>query len=246
MRAPVLASYDIKLPNWPAGVAPLRIVQISDSHANTRFMPASRLQRVVDRVNALKPDIVVLTGDYAGDGVLGTDPLPPDQAVAPFAGLKARLGVYAVLGNHDHLFERREIKAALERAHVRLLNNERTRVGPVMIAGIDDWNVGRPDLSRALYAIDPARPTILLSHTPDAFPRVDRQVGLTLAGHTHGGQIAPPLIGPILTASIYGRRYVHGHVAENGHDLIVSAGLGTSVLPIRIGVPPEIVLVTVH
>lgn len=242
----MLASYDIRLPNWPAGAAPLRIVQLSDSHANTRFMPTSRLLALVERVNKLQPDIVVLTGDYAGDGVLGTEPLPPEQAVAPFAGLKARLGVYAVLGNHDHLFDPREIKAALNHAHVRLLDNRHTRVGPITIAGVDDWNVGHPDLARALGAIDPARPTILLSHTPDIFPRVDSRVGLTLAGHTHGGQIAPPLIGPIMTASVYGKRYVHGHIVENGHDLIVSAGLGTSVLPIRIGVLPEIVLVTLH
>jgi predicted MPP superfamily phosphohydrolase len=246
VRVPIIASYDVRLPNWPAGVAPLRIVQLSDSHANTRFMPASRLQALVDRVNALRPDIVVLTGDYVGDGVLGTDPLPPDQALAPFAGLKARLGVYAVLGNHDHLFPLGEIKAAIDRAHIRLLYNQRTRVGPVMIAGVDDWNVGHPDLARALYGVDPARPTILLSHTPDIFPRVDSHVGLTLAGHTHGGQIALPLIGPILTASVYGKRYVHGHIRESGHDLIVSAGIGTSVLPMRIGVPPEIVLVTLH
>jgi predicted MPP superfamily phosphohydrolase len=241
-----VASYDVRLPNWPAGVAPLRIVQLSDSHANTPFMPASKLDVLVARVNALQPDIVVLTGDYAGDGLLGASPLPPEQAVGPFAGLKARLGVYAVLGNHDHQFDPREIRAALDHAHVRLLGNHHTRVGPVVIAGVDDWNVGHPDLPGALRGIDPALPTILLSHTPDIFPRVDSRVGLTLAGHTHGGQIAPPLIGPILTASIYGKRYVHGHIRENGHDLIVSAGLGTSALPMRIGVPPEIVLVTLH
>ncbi len=245
VRPPVIVSYDVALPNWPAATPPLRIVQLSDTHANTPFMPARRLQSLVARVNALDPDVVVLTGDYIGDGLLGASPLAPDDAVTAFAGLKPRWGTYAVLGNHDHALQR-QIGVALLRAGVRLLKNGQRRVGPVTIAGVEDIYTGHPDLARALRGRDPAMPTILLSHSPDIFPATDGSVGLVFAGHTHGGQIAPPLIGPLFTASIYGKRYVHGHVRENGHDLIVSAGIGTSNLPLRIGVPPEIVLVTVH
>ena len=111
---------------------------------------------------------------------------------------------------------------------------------------MDDELTGHADLARAMAGIARGVPTILLSHSPDIFPSVGQNVALTLSGHTHGGQIVLPVIGALSTESRYGRRYAHGHIEENGHDLIVSAGLGTSILPLRIGMPPEIVVITVR
>jgi predicted MPP superfamily phosphohydrolase len=246
VRSPITTSYAIDDPAWPAGAPPLRIVQLSDIHANRPFMPADKVEALVTRVNALKPDIIVLTGDYMGDGITGASPLPPAQAVAPFAGFRARFGIYAVLGNHDYQPNARGVGTALRHAGVRLLSNAHVAAGPITIVGVDDELTGHADLARAMAGIAGGVPTILLSHSPDIFPSVGPNVALTLSGHTHGGQIVLPVIGALSTESRYGRRYAHGHIEENGHDLIVSAGLGTSILPLRIGMPPEIVVITVR
>jgi predicted MPP superfamily phosphohydrolase len=209
-------------------------------------MSAARLRGIVARVNALRPDLVVLTGDYVGDKTLGGTPLAAAEAVSPFGNLRPRIGTFAVLGNHDHWFDPAGLAAALRRSGIHVLTNEHVSAGPVIVAGVDDEFTGRADLARAPRGINADRPVILLSHSPDVFPEVDGRVGVTVAGHTHGGQIALPFIGALATASKYGKRYAHGHVVESGRHLIVSAGLGTSLLPLRIGVPPEIVLVTIH
>jgi predicted MPP superfamily phosphohydrolase len=244
VRSPVVTFYVVDDPILPVGAPPLRIVQLSDIHANRPFMPAAKVQALVERVNALKPDIVVLTGDFMGDGIMGASPLLPDQAVAPFAGFRARFGTYAVLGNHDYQASARGVGAALRQTGVRLLSNEHVQAGPVTIVGVDDEITGHANLARAMDGIATGVPTILLSHSHDIFPRVARNVALTMSGHTHGGQIVLPVVGALSTESRYGRRYAHGHIEENGRDLIVSAGLGTSILPLRIGMPPEIVVIT--
>ena len=101
---------------------------------------------------------------------------------------------------------------------------------------------GADDLPATLAALADDAPAILLAHEPDIFPRVPARVALTLSGHTHGGQVRLPGV-PLRVPSNYGARYAHGHVIEDGRHLIVSAGLGTSSLPVRFGVPPEVVLV---
>jgi len=246
MRAPRLVAYAVDDRARPATAPPLRIVQLSDTHASEPFMRATRLMAIVRRVNALRPDIVVLTGDYVGDRTLGAAPLDPAEAVGAFRALRPRFGAFAVLGNHDHGFDPQGLASALRRAGVRLLVNEHVDAGPITIVGIDDEVTGRADLAAALRGIGRGRTALLISHSPDIFPQIDDRVGLTLAGHTHGGQIVLPIVGPLATASRYGRRYVHGHIIERGRHLIVSAGIGTSLLPMRIGAPPEVVLVTIN
>lgn len=245
-QAPRVAVYRMDDPRWPAARRPLRIVLLSDIHVAGPDMPVARLRRIVAQANALKPDLVALTGDYVSDKRLRTATVTSAAAVAPFAGLRASLGVYAVLGNHDHERGAPAMAVALKRAGATLLSNRSEAAGPVIVAGVDDLVTGHADLPAALAGVGGARPVILLSHSPDLFPEVDARVAVTLAGHTHAGQIAPPLIGPIFTASRYGRRYAQGHVVERGRHLVVSAGLGTSILPLRLGAPPEIVLVELH
>lgn len=245
-RAPRIVTYSVDDPRWPETARPLRIVLLSDTHAAGPDMPVVRLEGIVAQANALRPDLVALTGDYVSDKTLRSDTVAAADAIAPFRHLRARLGVFAVLGNHDHWRDGAALASALRNAGVRVLANEHVTAGPIVVAGIDDEFTGHADLVRALGGIDHRRPTLLLSHSPDIFPSVDSRITVTLAGHTHGGQIVLPWIGPLATASRHGRRYAHGQIVEAGRHLIVSAGLGTSILPMRIGMPPEIVVIEIR
>jgi predicted MPP superfamily phosphohydrolase len=241
---PVVREADVALPGWPEGEAPIRAVLISDLHVTGPDMPPSRLARIVGRINALRPDLVLIAGDLVSDKRTATRAYPLAEAVAPLAGLRARLGAVAVLGNHDHWRDAAEARAALSRAGVRVLDNHAARIGPLALGGLDDAFTGHDDLARTLDAMRalPGAP-ILLSHSPDPFPRLPRDVGLMLAGHTHCGQIRLPFVGAISTMSDHGERYACGLVRENGRTLIVTAGLGTSILPLRLGAVPDLWLI---
>jgi predicted MPP superfamily phosphohydrolase len=203
-------------------------------------MPPSRLVRLVDRMNALAPDLVLLAGDFVSDRRFSTRRYPLREAVAPLAALRAPLGRIAVLGNHDHWRNAAEARAALAAAGIRLLDNDAVTAGPLAIGGLDDAYTRHHDLPATLARLRAlAGAKILLSHSPDPFAKLPADIPLMLAGHTHCGQIVLPLIGPLETASDYGDRYVCGIVRERGQTLVVGAGLGTSIVPLRIGAPPD-------
>ena len=237
---PVVRRASIALPGWPDGAAPVRALLVSDIHVAGPDMPPARLRRIVAQINALEPDVVLIAGDLVSDKRTATRHYSMDEAVAPLAGLRPRLGTIAVLGNHDHWRDAEAAAEALKRAGIRLLDNEAVAVGPLAVGGLDDAYTGREDLPATLAAL--ARlpgARILLSHSPDPFPAVPPGVALTVAGHTHCGQIALPLVGPVSTMSAYGDRYACGVVREQGKTLVVGAGVGTSILPLRIGAPPD-------
>lgn len=226
------------------GQSPLRIVQLSDTHAGPPDMPLARLQAIIVQANALRPDLVVLTGDYQGAKLLA--PVVDsnlDDVVRPFAALRSRLGTYAVRGNHDNA---RWSPLVLPRYRMTYLQNRWADAGPVIIAGIDDLTMGNPDVGAALKGIPTGKPVIMLMHEPDSFPDVPPSVALTVAGHTHGGQIVLPLVGALVVPSPYDRHHLRGLFVAGGRRLIVSSGVGTTALPLRLGVPPEIVLITLH
>lgn len=241
-RAPVIVAYDIAVPGWPAGQAPLRIVQLSDTHAGPPDMPLARLRAIVAQTNALAPDMVVLTGDYPGEKLFQPENRNLDDVVRPFRALRSRLGTFAVRGNHDDPFWS---PLVLPRYRMTYLQNSWADAGPVIVAGVDDWTTGRPDVAAALTGVPP-KPVILLMHEPDSFAVVPVSVALTLAGHTHGGQISLPWIGAPWIGTAFARNHRRGLYVEGGRRLIVSSGIGTTALPIRLGVPPEIVVVTLH
>ena len=241
VQRPVVREMTLGLRDWPRGQPPVRAILISDIHVAGPDMPPERLGRIVDQIDAHRPDVVLIAGDLVSEKRVATRLYSMAEAIAPLAGLKARFGTYAVLGNHDHWYDPAGARAALAAAGIRLLDNEAVEAGPLAIGGLDDDYTGRDNLPRTLArqaALSGAR--ILLSHSPDPFPELPRQVSLMVAGHTHCGQIAPPLIGPILTMSRHGKRYACGLVRENGKVLVVSAGLGTSGLPLRLGAVPDI------
>jgi hypothetical protein len=243
---PAVRRATVALPGWPAGAPPVRALLVSDIHVAGPDMPPSRLERLVERMNALSPDIVLIAGDLVSDKRTATRHYTLAEAVAPLGRLRAPLGIVAVLGNHDHWRSTAEARAALKANGVAVLANEAVARGPLAIGGLDDDFTGRSDLGATLEALGRAKGArLVLSHSPDPFPQLPAAVGLMLAGHTHCGQIALPLVGPLATMSRHGRRYACGLVAEGGKTLIVGAGLGTSVLPLRLGARPDMWLIEI-
>ena len=236
---PVIVAYDVAMSGWTA--PPLRIVQLSDLHFGPPDMPLARLNAIVDQANALHPDLIALTGDYHGGKWIDLDSGNLDDAIRPLRRLRSRYGTFAVRGNHDEPYW---TPIVLPRYRMTYLQNTHADAGPVTVAGIDDLSTGNASIAAALAGIPVGRPVLLLMHEPDSFERIPPSVTLTLAGHTHGGQIRLPVLGTPLTNTIFG--YVRGRYVEGGRTLIVSSGVGTSSIPLRWGVPPEIDVITLH
>jgi hypothetical protein len=245
-RQLVVHEVRLALAGWRG--APLRLAVLSDLHVGSPWNGRSRLAHVVDMVNAQHPDAIVLLGDYVIQGVLGGRFVEPEDVAGELSRLSAPRGVYAVLGNHDWWFDGERVRRALVSAGLRVLENEAVPVahaeGRFWVAGLADLMTRRPDVRCALRAVPAGEPVLLLSHGPDLFESVPDRVTLTLAGHTHGGQVRLPFIGAPIVPSIYGQRYAAGRVVEKGRTMFVTTGIGTSILPLRFGVPPEIVMLT--
>jgi predicted MPP superfamily phosphohydrolase len=253
-----VARYRLRPPRWPALERPLRVAAVADIHACEPWMPLSRIEEIVETANALEPDLIVLLGDYvAGLARFKTGLVPMKEWGASLGRLKAPLGTYAILGNHDWWIGPSQVRATLQDNNIPVLENEarllRPNAGPAFwLAGLGDQLAirrgngrysGVHDMPKTLAQItDSTAPAILLAHEPDIFPQVPDRFGLTLSGHTHGGQVKLPLIGRPIVPSRFGQRYAYGHVVEDDRHLIVSGGLGLSNLPVRFGVPPEVVL----
>lgn len=254
----VVTRYRLTPRNWPSGQRPVRVAVIADIHACDPWMPLSRVAEIVAVANSLKPDVTLLLGDYIPSlRRFRTAVVPPAEWGRALADLEAPLGVYGIAGNHDWWHDIAGVRQAFAANHLPLMQNDVVRLEPkdapaFWLIGLgdqlahplgDDHFRGVDDLPGALARIpDDGTPIVLMAHEPDIFPRVPERVGLTLSGHTHGGQVNLPFLGRLVVPSKYGDRYAYGRVTENGHDLIVSGGLGCSVLPVRFGVPPEIVL----
>jgi predicted MPP superfamily phosphohydrolase len=251
-----VTDYRLTPPGWPAG-QPLTIAVIADLHAGGPNMGLERVRQVVDAANALACDLTVLLGDFFATHKFITEHVPAPAWAAELARLRAPLGVYAILGNHDWWYDIKGTRAALAQVRIPVMENDAVLLGEggrrFWLAGLGDqlaYRIGHrqfrgvDDLAGTLRNVTTADPVILLAHEPDIFPEVPERVSLTLAGHTHGGQIRLPLVPPFWAPSNYGARFAYGHIVEQGRHMIVSGGLGTSQVPLRLGVPPEIVRVT--
>jgi predicted MPP superfamily phosphohydrolase len=259
-----VAEYRLNPPGWPPGRG-LTIAALSDIHAGEPFMPLERVAEIVRATNALRPDVVVLLGDYPGTGRFIRRVIPVSETASVLRDLRAPHGVHTVLGNHDwwedpqaQRFRRGPPRMArvLADAGLSVLHNAAVKTGfrgqGFWVAGCGSlWAfnegegryLGANDLGRTLSGVTDRDPVILLCHEPDIFPQVPAgRVVLTLAGHTHGGQVRLFGHSPIVP-SAHGNRYAYGHVVEEGKHMVVSGGLGTAILPVRLGVPPEITLV---
>lgn len=226
-----------------------RIAVISDLHAGAPYIDAGKLDQVVAMTNAARPDIILLTGDYAGEDNWFSSGMPYPEIARHLAALDAPMGVFAVLGNHED-FDKAAAQAALEQAGILVLRNFQivisTARGPLLLAGIGDQARGDDDVRRALGRIPAGMQALCFTHSPDLFPGLPETCSLTIAGHTHGGQVALPLVGRPIVPSRFGQLYAQGLVREGSKTLFVSTGIGTTHLPVRLGVTPEISLLKIQ
>jgi len=244
----VIHQQTIQIDNWPKQLDGLRVVVLADIHVDNWFITDKKLRTIVERTNQLQPELIVILGDYmSGDGWVKRR-VDPEVFGPVLKDLRAPLGVYSVLGNHDWWYGGMRVRRGLEQNGIKVLENESAQVDA---RGTSLWLVGLADLWTRPQRIDDVvahvpegQPLIALTHNPDIFPNVPQRVQLVLAGHTHGGQVRFPLIGPVISSSDYGDRWVRGHVFEENHHLFVTTGIGTSIIPVRFGLPPEIVLLT--
>ena len=225
--------------NLPERFEGFRITQITDVH-HSRIVSIGEVRRMVELAQGTKPDLIALTGDYTTSYRRYIEP-----CAEALGALNAPEGVWAVLGNHDHYTDRQLTTRALEHAHIPVLNNVNTTIrrGPdaLQLSGIDDWSWAGTDWPRALHGLDPKSPTVLLSHQPIVLDLAESQkVSLILSGHTHGGQINLPLLGPPARFATKDLKYAHGLFRHGETQLYVSSGTGVIGLPVRFGVRPEI------
>jgi uncharacterized protein len=246
----VVNQRSIRVDNWPGELRGLRIALIGDIHTGSPFIDDAKLEQIVQLTNQQNPDLIVLLGDYMVKNSWHGHQVAPEITAAHLRKLRAPLGVYGVLGNHDWWEGGEKVQQAFTLAGIRLLENDvseiKWRDKSFWVAGLSDYWSLRFRIKETLSKIPPNVTTIAISHNPDIFARVPATVQLLLAAHTHGGQVNFPLIGTPIVPSRYGRRYTAGHVFENGHHLFVTTGIGTSILPVRFRVTPEIVILTVE
>lgn len=240
-----LSRYDVAA---PAPLKGLKIAVIADLHGGSPYIDEAKIDRVVAMTNAAHPDLVLLTGDY-GTGVdesLGGRRIPIKTIAAHLRPLRAPLGVYAVIGNHDRWENEVRTVSTFRAAGIPVLENRHIVIartdGPLYLAGIGDDKTHAADPVRALAGVARTASALCFTHSPDVFPALPAACALTLAGHSHGGQVRLPLLGRPIVPSRFGQRYAAGLVREGGKSLFVSTGIGTSHLAVRLGVPPEISL----
>ena len=219
-------------------LAGLRVVFVSDLH----YKPYEKLRliRDVKKIQDQNPDIVLFGGDFV-NGHKRISSLKPEIIAQELGKIKSKYGSYAVLGNHDVWHDAYGITKALEANNIKVLKNSNKKVGDFYIAGVEDLQTQTPDIAKTLKNVD--APVILLSHTPDIFEDVPESVNLTLAGHVHGGQVKLPKRGAVFVPSKFGTKYAEVFFNDMGRKMLVSRGIGTSILPIRFLCPPEIVVI---
>ena len=220
-------------------LAGIKIVYAADFHVGKKH--TARLARVVDLINAQKADIVLLGGDFV-KGHKEKSTLPIELIAYELSHIKSDYPVYTVLGNHDMWVGGDKIQKVLAKNGIKVLRNSNDFVNvkdkKIYIAGIEDLTTGFPNQNKAFENTE--KPVILLSHQPDIFPKAWEDANIILAGHTHGGQVVFPIIGALLVPSAYGQKFRSGYIEENNKKMIVTKGLGTSILPIRFNCKPEI------
>ncbi len=256
----VVVEETLAVPNWSPDLNGFRVVAITDIHAGSNYAPEERIRYMVEQTNAQNADIVVLLGDYVSEAKFdrnarskpyGTDRTELRMPVATIAdilgGLRAKYGVYAVIGNHDEYHNAPKITAEFERVGITVLENEVAEIAvngeKINLWGIEDLWKNRKVPVEAFDAIADKKNIIAITHNPDSLLQLPDRVSLMFAGHSHGGQLNWPIFGPI--AVFNDKRFMDGHSVVDGKHVYVTSGVGTSVIPFRFRVPPEIAVVTI-
>ncbi len=263
-RRLVVTREEIAIKDWNPAFENLKIAMIGDIHGGSNHVTEEKIREVVRLTNAQEPDIITLLGDYVSE--YDTSPIklkmPLETVVENLKGLKARYGVFVVLGNHDSTYGDEKVAAAFRGIGYTVLQNQVASIesngaklrllGIVDQLKIDSWGGFSNKLKAILAQGDQSGDIIALEHSPDVLPviagdfSISPKFKLFLAAHTHGGQVWLPVLGRPIIPSGYGQKYAYGHVKDNNVDMFVTAGIGTSILPVRFLVPPEIMLLTVN
>ena len=255
--------YAFTPPRWTPGLK-LRVVMLADPHCAEPYMSLARWKRIIAAANTLKPDVHLLLGDYVAGNYWRTATVPVAQIADAAAALTSPVGTFGVCGNHDWWYDRSAqrlkqgpclAEKAFVAAGIPMLENKAVRLEkdgkPFWISGTSSLVALRTRYSgrflsqarieEALAQVTDDAPIIHMAHEPDLFINIPDRVSLTVSGHTHGGQVRLLGYSPMVPSS-YGNRFSYGHVVENGRHLVVSGGLGCSIVPVRFGMPPEIVV----
>lgn len=243
-RIPRIEQVTCPLPEKHAALDGLKIAVMSDFHHDD-FRDDTLIGGAIEKMNALKPDLVMFPGDFISDDVKGMDAL-----AGHFQNIEARIGAFACLGNHDQWNAPEGVRKQLERGGVSVLINQSTELrspdtgARFVMAGLESAWAGKPDLARTLRGVNGDVPVLLGWHEPDPFDTIsDGRVLLQMSGHTHGGQVCAPFWGAIQLPS-YGKKYVAGLFGDDDARLYVTRGIGSMGVPVRFCCPPEISLIT--
>ncbi|HLX61220.1 MAG TPA: metallophosphoesterase [Planctomycetota bacterium] len=232
----------ITMPALPPSFRGFRIAFLTDLHHGP-WTGLAYVRCAARMANELEADVVLLGGDYCHNAPEFIEP-----CIEALGDLRAAMGVYAVMGNHDHYQSSALTRGAFEKNKIRELKNDGVwleRNGErLRVAGVDDFWMGGPQLQPALDGMRADERCVLVSHNPDFVDQIsDPRVGLMLSGHTHGGQIVFPLIGAPIVPSCHGSKYIQGLMRTPNNLLFISRGLGTVTPPLRFGCRPEINLI---
>ncbi len=234
----------LESPNW-SGPA-LSIAVASDFHVGAPHAGLPMVRRVVAGINAAQPDLILLPGDFVIQGILGGEQVLPEAIAEELRSLKAPLGVYATLGNHDWWFDGERVRQALEKVGIKVIENGAvplaTAEGKLWLAGIGDDMTSHAQPDKAFAGVPANARLIVMMHDPANAPSLPHQTAVAFAGHTHGGQVRLPFVGALITPGRAPRQQAYGWIPEVPAPTWVSAGIGTSILPVRFNCPPEYVI----